>query len=222
MPETYAEIVNTLFGTDVTGVIAPVEDHTASLHVAEREVIQHASIKRQREFASGRYCARLALAQLGIQDFALLPGTQREPQWPDGIVGSISHTHTLAGAVVSSKTEYRGIGFDIETIKKLRCDIARHVCTEPERTWLEKQTPLPYHQAVILLFSIKEAVYKCIYQSFQIRIGFQECSVSPDISAGRAAVQIEPDKLPALPAALMASFQITPDYIFSGFVIPAA
>jgi 4'-phosphopantetheinyl transferase EntD len=50
--------------------------------------------KRWREFAAGRSCARKALAASGHAPVAVLQGAGREPVWPQGIVGSITHCST--------------------------------------------------------------------------------------------------------------------------------
>ena len=48
--------------------------------------------KRQREFATGRRLAHGLLTELGVGGGPLLPGRDRAPIWPDGVVGTISHS----------------------------------------------------------------------------------------------------------------------------------
>lgn len=197
MPDAYADILHDLFGSKVTGVILPVADYSAALLDAEREVIQHASAKRQQEFASGRHCARLALAQLGIHDVPLLPGAQREPLWPEGVVGSIAHCRDLAGAVVAEQAEVTALGLDIETIRPLRFDITRSICTPDEEVWLRQQPSQRHDTLALLMFSLKEAVFKCVYPWQGIRLGFQDCTILPDLAGGEAHVKFHRPDIPA-------------------------
>src|SRR2546430_2701154 len=57
----------------------------------ERAAVGTAVPKRQREFATGRACARQALAQLGLPPAPLERGPRGEPQWPARGGGSITH-----------------------------------------------------------------------------------------------------------------------------------
>src|SRR5580700_2118478 len=59
---------------------------------SELQSISHCADKRIQDFTRGRACAHRVLSELGIEDFSLLAGEKREPVWPDGITGSITHT----------------------------------------------------------------------------------------------------------------------------------
>src|SRR5208282_5779110 len=76
--------------------IVVVEMHsagdTAALLPEEAAYLGRSVPKRAQEFAAGRVCARRALAELGVVDFPLRVGEDREPLWPEGTVGSITHT----------------------------------------------------------------------------------------------------------------------------------
>ena len=71
------------------------------------------SPKRLADFSTGRYCAMKALEQIGIQNVIIPIGKDREPIWPEGIVGSISHCESLTGAIVSRKADHISLGLDI-------------------------------------------------------------------------------------------------------------
>ena len=82
------------------GVAACEISHSAalnSLHPAEARCVERAAASRLQDFASGRYCARQALAKLGVHGFPLLAGEDRVPNWPEGFVGSITHTDGYCG-----------------------------------------------------------------------------------------------------------------------------
>ena len=61
------------------------------LFPAEEAVIADAVDRRRREFATARACARAALAKLGVPAAPIVPGSRGAPQWPPGVVGSITH-----------------------------------------------------------------------------------------------------------------------------------
>lgn len=218
MPDAYADILHDLFGPKVTGVILPVADYSAALLDDEREVIQHASAKRQQEFASGRHCARLALTQLGIHGFPLLPGTQREPLWPQDMVGSIAHCRDLAGAVVAKQAEVTALGLDIETIRPLRFDITRSICTPDEEVWLRQQPSQQHDTLALLIFSLKEAVFKCVYPWQGIRLGFQDCSLLPDLAGGEADIKF---RRADIPPCMTLRFHITDTHLYASATFAA-
>src|SRR3979409_1002599 len=56
------------------------------------QALRHATQKRQREFLAGRWCAEEALQCLGAGSTHVAMAKDRAPIWPDGVVGSITHT----------------------------------------------------------------------------------------------------------------------------------
>ena len=79
-----------LFGDKAILVTEKIADHRQSLYPEERALISGVIEKRAHEFSTGRFCARQALLEFGIDNFPVLRGEQREPIWPKNIVGSIS------------------------------------------------------------------------------------------------------------------------------------
>ncbi len=133
--------------------------------------------KRLLEYAAGRLCARRALADLDIRGFALCPQPDRRPSWPAGIVGSISHTEGFCGAVVARDRSCRGLGLDIERIARVTEEIWSRILTEQERAHIQA-LPAPARQpAAALVFSGKEAFYKCYGAEAGRWIEFQDVEV---------------------------------------------
>jgi len=62
--------------------------------------IMHCHGRRIQDFAGGRLCAHYALGAFGMADVSILPGSDREPLWPAGFTGSITHTEGYSAAVV--------------------------------------------------------------------------------------------------------------------------
>src|SRR4051812_6216576 len=104
MIENPAQLSAPLAGLFPAGVIA-AELMTAAprtvLTAAELQFIKGCADKRIDDFPRGRACAPRALRELGVEDFSLLGGPQREPIWPAAIIGSITHTHGMAAAVAA-------------------------------------------------------------------------------------------------------------------------
>lgn len=130
--------------------------------------------KRNREFTAGRYCARQALGRLKIT--ADVPvDTDRKPVWPDGVVGSISHSRHYAWAATAKKDSIKGIGVDTEIIvddATLR-QIVKEVTTDAE--WkLLSLINADIKTAFTVVFSAKESIFKCLYPLNEKFFGFHD------------------------------------------------
>ena len=85
------------------------------LNSQERIVVEFARLARQSEFATGRSCAHRALAAIGADVDAIGQGSRRQPIWPDGVTGSISHAVGLAAAVAThADGAVASLGLDVE------------------------------------------------------------------------------------------------------------
>jgi 4'-phosphopantetheinyl transferase EntD len=186
---------------------------------AEQEAARHMGARRYAEFLHGRACARLALAQLGLAHSAVLPGANREPVWPDGIVGSISHAPGIAAAVVSWQSEFASLGLDVERASPLDAELLARVCRPDEiARWTEAAQP-PLLLAK-LTFCIKEAAYKCCWPLCGEFLEFHDIEVSLDMDAARYGILSHTRQLPAdLAARLYGRFQITPSWLAASAVI---
>ncbi|MEI9992984.1 MAG: 4'-phosphopantetheinyl transferase superfamily protein [Rhizomicrobium sp.] len=143
----------------------------------EQSLVAKAVPKRVAEFAAGRLCARHALAELGHTDFQLLRDASRRPLWPDGIVGSITHTDGYCGAAVGRQSAISSIGIDAEEIVRLDDSILRAICTPEERARLEEADTAKRQCATALVFSAKEAFYKCHSAAGGEMLGFRDVAL---------------------------------------------
>ncbi len=152
--------------------------------------------RRLRSFRHGRHCARTALRKLGLPATAIPTDAQRAPVWPDGIVGSISHSRNLACAVAARTECLGGIGIDLEQPGKLDHEVALLICTASERARLHD---LAMNDGERLLFSIKESIYKCLWPRVQRFIEFHEVDVElhPEDRSFRAQ-PVGSDEIPEL------------------------
>ncbi len=116
---------------------------------------------RLREFAAGRSCARLALAELGAPSAPLPVGSGREPLWPPGFTGSITHTAGYCAAAVCRVGEVISLGIDAERIVALSPTERQALFCGAEIDWLESLA-LPEQAAMACaMFSAKESYFKC-------------------------------------------------------------
>ncbi|MBB5016766.1 enterobactin synthetase component D [Chitinivorax tropicus] len=142
--------------------------------------LDRAVLKRQIEFAAGRWCALRALRQRGYGGPASIPiGRDRAPCWPMGYVGSISHSKGLAVAIAGERQHFMGVGIDIErpvAMDTLRL-IAHQIATQAELA-IGLQKGLAYETWATLVFSAKESLFKALYPTVGHYFDFLEASVS--------------------------------------------
>ncbi len=147
----------------------------------EEQAVAEAVARRVDQFTAGRVCARRALAKLGVgEGVPLLRGEDRAPIWPEGFVGSITHTDSWCAAAVARASEVRAVGIDLEPATPLKQSVVNRVCTPSELQWLSNASD-PALSAK-LVFSAKEAVYKCQYSVTNQVLGFH--AVSLDLGDG--------------------------------------
>jgi len=126
----------------------------------EEAVLGAVSDRRRREFIAGRTCARRALIRLGVGVLPVVSGPHREPLWPEGVVGSISHCRWISAAVVGYVgNPVLSIGIDVEEHRPLPIGAARLVLNDDEQGWMRRRGEDSVHWDT-LLFSAKESMLK--------------------------------------------------------------
>jgi 4'-phosphopantetheinyl transferase EntD len=191
-PAQLAPGVQDLFPAGVIAAEMREPGSAADLWPAEAECVQRAVPKRVMEFAAGRACARRALHELGIDDFVLLAGPDRQPLWPPAIVGSITHTPGYCAAATAPRALLAGIGIDSEQTHKVSRDLWPSICRPEEASWcrsLPEQQQMP---AAALLFAAKEAFYKCQYPLTREWLDFHDLAVEPREWGARGEFSVRP------------------------------
>jgi 4'-phosphopantetheinyl transferase EntD len=145
----------------------------------EEPLIAKSVTKRRNEFITARHCARLALQKLGQQPAPILKGDKGEPCWPDGIVGSLTHTQGFRGAVVGRQSGARSVGIDAEPHDVLPDGVLDAVTIAEERHEIAA-LPVGLHWDRIL-FCAKEATYKAWFPLTRRWLGFEDAHVVFDI-----------------------------------------
>jgi 4'-phosphopantetheinyl transferase EntD len=153
--------------------------------------IARAVEKRRREFTSTRHCARQALAALGHPPVPLLPGEGGAPQWPTGVIGSMTHCKGYRAAAVSSDSTIRGIGIDAEPHEYLPDNIITRIALPREQQLLAvlAATDSSVHWSR-LLFSCKESLYKAWFPLTHRWLGFEDASITIDPATGTFSAEL--------------------------------
>lgn len=159
----------------------------------EVALVARATEKRRREFTGVRVCARLALARAGFPSAPIMPGPSDSPQWPAGIVGSMTHCDGYRAAAVGRADAFAAIGIDAEPNLVLPGGVLGRVASESERTALAGlATVSPEVCWDRILFSVKESVYKAWFPATGRRLGFSDAEVELDASGSFAAQLLVP------------------------------
>lgn len=158
----------------------------------EEPLVARAVAVRRAEFTTVRTCARIALAELGRPPVPLLSGPKREPLWPAGIVGSLTHCAGYRAAAVAPADLLASLGIDAEPHEALPDGILERVSLPRERDRLGRLPPGVHWDR--LLFSAKESVYKTWYPLARRWLGFEEAELEfrpgPDPARGTFAADV--------------------------------
>lgn len=158
---------------------------------AEEEAIRRAVDRRRREFATVRHCARVALAEIGVEPAPILPGESRAPRWPAGVVGSMTHCEGYRAAAVARDSDMHTVGIDAEPHEPLPRGVLRRVALEEE---LAELAELESRTAGVhwdrLLFACKETVYKAWFPLARSWLGFHDARLALDPDARAFEVRL--------------------------------
>lgn len=194
-----------------------------SVHLPE--ALRRAASRRQIEFLAGRYCAqRAVLGALSIDPGTLPVGEGGAPRWPHGVVGSITHSRRLASAAVARRSDAAAIGIDSEAIMAAaQADEVRPLIVQPGELALAVGGGRGEREALTLLFSAKESVYKGLYASVGRYFDYLDVVVTLD-PAGEFEARLEVDLAPALPAGarFRGRYAIDDAHVHTALVLPAA
>ena len=135
------------------------------------ETIERSVPRRRAEFVFGRLAARHALAHVSplLASAAVGIGPNREPLWPAGAIGSVTHITGLAGAAAVPACSWRFIGIDLERPARADSQHALRILAldDAELSLLRAVPPVPSETVldtrVTQVFSAKESLYKAAF-----------------------------------------------------------
>lgn len=146
-------------------------------HPLEAPLVAKAVDKRKREFTSARHCARVAMEKLGVEPAPIMRGKSGAPQWPKGVVGSLTHCDGYRGAVLAYSMQVRSVGIDAEPHGPLPDGVLGAVSLESEREWLATVGREDVHWDRVL-FCAKEATYKAWEPLTGRWLGFEDAHIT--------------------------------------------
>jgi 4'-phosphopantetheinyl transferase EntD len=152
------------------------------LFAAEERALGVVAPGRRREFVTGRACARRALARLAVAPTPIAIGERREPRWPHGLVGSITHCEGYRACAIARATDVAALGIDAEPNAPLPARLLQRVASERELAGVRGCGPRSERVCSDrLLFSAKEAVYKAWFSLTRRWLGFRDVELSLDL-----------------------------------------
>ena len=154
------DLISRLLAPGIFG--AEIEDAGQKIFLVPEEetLVADAAPKRRRDFALGRACAHQALTALGRGDAVIGRDGNGAPVWPDGVVGSITHTSGYAAALAADASRFSGAGLDAERVGAVSPNVWPKVFGTGERDYLEMLDDEDRKLAATLFFCAKEACYK--------------------------------------------------------------
>jgi 4'-phosphopantetheinyl transferase EntD len=132
-----------------------------SLVGSEFQLLEGAKATRQRELIAGRTLARRAMAEMGLAEASVGQLPDGSPAWPTGLCGSIAHSHRHVAVAIAPVADVRAIGIDIEDGRDLGAAAAGVASVAEIEGAIAHPLAGDREGAARLLFSAKEALYKC-------------------------------------------------------------
>lgn len=197
----------------VVGSIWQEGDQPGPLFPEERGALDRATEERVTEFTRGRTVARRALELLGRAPAALPVGPERQPIWPEGVVGAITHTRGFVAAVAAPARLYQGVGVDAEVAEPLPADARELILTEAE-------SGLPPLEET-LRFCAKEAIHKALFPTGKIWMDFLDVTVRLDGQGGFHALDANRNAVDPRLSRLRGAVRTTPGHLLALAYLPA-
>lgn len=174
-----------LFGPAIATAEALPPFGAEGLLPLEASAMARAHPRRQAEFATGRVLARRAMQALGMAPLPIPAGADRAPQWPAGLIGSISHSPRLCGvALARAGHKVRMLGLDIEEAEPLPAELFDTVLLADERARLSALGAEDAGWMARIVFSAKECCYKAQYPVTRTLFGFEVFDIRAEPAAG--------------------------------------
>jgi enterobactin synthetase component D len=150
-------------------------------------------------------------------------GRDGAPVWPTGVVGSITHIDRFVCAAAALARDAEGLGIDVEPVlsRHRMSLVERCIATRAELAAVTAQAHLDRAAALTLVFSAKEALYKCLYPLVGRVFDFLEADVEDVDTAGHVTMRVLADLSSEWRAGSRVGgrFEIVADRVFTAVVL---
>jgi 4'-phosphopantetheinyl transferase EntD len=182
------------------------------------EAIRRSVPARRYEYVLGRLAAASLLADLGIaSEDRWVRSESRQPIWPPGVVGAISHTDELVAVTVGPASErIRAVGIDIELLPgqwPVAGDL--DLCFNAH----EAGRLAAIGHGLLVGFSAKESLFKCLAAEVGRYFDFLEVEiVAVDLVAQQVEMRLMTDLSLRLPQGTVfsASYRFACGHVWTG------
>jgi 4'-phosphopantetheinyl transferase EntD len=184
----------------------------------ELRAVGRAVESRRREFATGRALAREAVAAVGGPRGPIGVGPRRQPLWPEGYVGSITHCSGYRAAAVAPARRLAALGIDAEVVAPLSEGVAGLVLRPDEA----RQAPagIPQEAFDVLRFSAKESLYKAWFQVVGVYLDFQEAELAV-ADGGRFSARVLHPETPDALREVSGRWALAGRHVLTAVAVPA-
>lgn len=214
-----------LFPVETRCVVQRHPEGWADLHPEEAALVTGAVPRRLAQFAAGRRCARLAVELLGGPGRAIGHGAHREPLFPTGFLGSISHTEGMVVAAAARTGEpVRSLAVDVEPNLPLPREVLGEILFDEETTLADDPAGLAPGIALDrLVFCAKEVTYKAWNPLVGRWLGFEQAKVHLDPAARRFVSHVAPSARhdPTDPQQVMGGWTLLEGHLVAAGLVPA-
>lgn len=173
------------------------EPGSPDLGIALPDRIARAAPRRRAEWLAGRRCASEALRLLTGQGACPGMAPDRSPLWPDGTLGSISHSGDMAVAIAARAGTCLAMGIDIERV--MSGQAASEIASEALTPWEHRHLANDLF-SVTLAFSAKESLFKALYPLLRRTMSFQLSELIAWGDQGTARLRLVEELSPEFPA----------------------
>ncbi len=171
---------------------------------------------RLHDYIRGRRCAQLALRRLACTAAPVLTSETREPIWPAGFAGSITHSPGLALAAAARMPDVLGVGLDVERAGAVSSNVLRLISTEDDFEMKPQHWPESVWRTA--LFSAKEAVFKAVFPRTRRFLDFRDVCIRFQEDEQFIVSAVAPWAASLGLEALQGSVRISKSYVITGVV----
>jgi len=189
---------------------------------AEQKISQDMkAAKRRQEFIRGRWLYH----HLSQKPEALLKSEAGAPMWPADIAGSITHKSGDVACCIKPRSEFSGLGIDLELNSKVKPEFIDRICAESEKKLIAKFEKLhPALNALAVIFSFKESIFKAVYPNGGIYFYFLDAEVIDfDPATATIKARLLKDVAPHVPKEFVISgtwTEPTPAHVLTCALLP--